>query len=293
MEFFELFLIFFVFCNPLTALDLGIDRWSCYTALLAALGVYAVIYAFKATALYTMAKRAGKDKLVWCAFVPVASTYLMGELAGEARLFGLKIKKLGLIAMLAELVAVLTFVCAYAPLFYIFEGGYYIEPQVGDTQLAVAESLPVWIFNCYKTGNILYDIFSWIYVLTFVLLYITVFRTYYARGHVLFTIFSVLFPFSAFFLFAVRNNAPVNYEQYMQQQVERMRRAQQNNPYGPNGPYGGNSYGGAYGQRSNGGEPAEPIEPEDPFGEYSSGTNSGSSSRGSEDNKDDPDDFFN
>ena len=111
MELFVLFSVFFSFCNPLLGVEAGFRVWDCSTALIVSLCLYAVIYVFKAIALSTMAKNAGKDKLVWCAFVPVASTYLMGELAGDTRFFNHTFKKIGLIAMITEIVVILAFLC--------------------------------------------------------------------------------------------------------------------------------------------------------------------------------------
>lgn len=132
--------------------------------------------------------------------------------------------------MIAEIVVILAFLCSYVPQYYIIDGGYYLEPVKGSGGLQIVDSVPLWLFNLYKVGDIVYSILSWIYLFVFVFLYIAIFRTYYARGHVLFTIISALFPVSAFFLFAIRNNPAVNYEKFMQEQMERMRRAQQGNP---------------------------------------------------------------
>lgn len=287
MEFFIIFMGLFTFCHPL--LKEYMPVWPCSTAIIVAACVYAVIYAFKAVALFTMAKRAGKKKLLWCAFVPFASTYLMGELAGQPSFFKHKIKKIGLIAMIIELVAAIALICAYAPEVYIIGGGYYYEPNPGDTQLFILEEIPIWLLNMNRIGSILNNIFNWIYLIAFIFLHIAVFRVYYARGYVIFTILSALFPISAFFLFAVRNNAPIDYEKYIKEQMERMRRAQQGYPYG--NPYG-NPYGGYPNGRNtyNGGDYGAPSEPpDDPFGEYSADPDKKSGSG----DKNGDDDFFN
>lgn len=147
MELFVLFSVFFSFCNPLLGVEAGFRVWDCSTALIVSLCLYAVIYVFKAIALSTMAKNAGKDKLVWCAFVPVASTYLMGELAGDTRFFNHTFKKIGLIAMITEIVVILAFLCSYVPQYYIIDGGYYLEPVKGSGGLQIVDSVPLWLFN--------------------------------------------------------------------------------------------------------------------------------------------------
>ena len=93
MEFFILLYGLYGIINPaLAEFDglMGAQRLSMTYVGIAAV-FFVLVYIFRALALSTMAKRAGKQKLVWCAFVPFASTYLMGELAGTVRIGGLKI----------------------------------------------------------------------------------------------------------------------------------------------------------------------------------------------------------
>ncbi len=298
MEFFEIFGALFELCDPYTANYLEIQRMSCYGALIIAGAIFLVIYAFKAIALMTMAKKAGQNKLVWCAFVPFASTYLLGKLAGETKFFNVKIKNIGLIAFIVELVAAALCLLSYIPQIYIIEGGYYILREDG---LYIVDSVSK-IYNVANISNIIYYIFNWIEILVFVFLYIAIYRKYYTRGHVVFTILSTFLPISAFLLFAIRNNQPVDYEKYMKDRMERIRRAQQNNPYGPygnpyNNPYNNpysNPYNNQYGQQNTQNSASKP---DDPFGEYSNGESSENKSEephsGYNNGNDDDDGFFN
>ena len=95
MEFFVFLGAFLYLSNPLYTQSLGINRLPVYAAYALAAGVYAVIYVFKAISLYRMAKKKGLNRLCWCAFVPFASTYLIGELGEQVRPFGLRIPKFG------------------------------------------------------------------------------------------------------------------------------------------------------------------------------------------------------
>ena len=288
MEFLTIFAFFFSFCNPLIAKNMNIARWSGTRAALIALGVYFVVYVFKAIALYTMAKRADQKQPVWCAFVPFASTYLMGKLAGEFKLFGKNWKNIGLFVMLAELAYAVVFFCGYLPEMYMLDRGYYLIEN-NELYFIVAEtgidSAPLWIYQIYRVGNILAWIFRLIYLFVSAVLYIALFRKYYARGFVPFTIIATIFPvLTPFFLFAIRNNGAFDYERYMAEQMERLRRAQQNSYTKPYDNSYGNTYNRPYNNSYNSGERQAP--PDDPFSEYSSG-------RGRTDVGDDGDDFFN
>ena len=289
MEFFNLFnAIFQILCDPYAAEQMGFQRLTSYRALIIVGCIYAIIYVFKAISLYTMAKKAGKNKLIWCAFIPVVSTYLLGKLAGETKFFNVKIKNIGLIAMLVELVSVVLCLLVYIPQIYIIEGGYYIF----ETGRPLESVYGPWKIG--KISSTIYNVFTWAETLVFVFLYITLFRKYYLRGHVVFTIFSALFPISAFFLFAVRNNDPIDYEKVMRERMERMRRALQNNPNGPYGnPY--NTYGNPYNNPYNQGGQVN-REPEDPFGEFGNSENKKETEENTQDvkNGDDTDDgYFN
>ena len=131
----------------------------------------------------------------------------------------------------------------------------------------------------------------WFFVLIFFcVLYIAFFRKYYARGPILLAFLSSILPFRGFTIFAVRNNAPVDYNDYIRRRTQAYMRG--NGPYGPqNGPYGGNGpYGpqsGPYGGNTQNNAP-------DPFEGFGGpeNTNSGGSG-GSNSSDDDPFSEFN
>ena len=82
-----------------------------FTALAIGGGVWLVLFILQGVGLYTMAKKRDmKNK--WLAFVPFASVWYMGKLAGTCDVFGRKMKRSGLYVMLAQIIA--TLVCAAA-----------------------------------------------------------------------------------------------------------------------------------------------------------------------------------
>ena len=294
-----------------------------YIVIGVAAALYVLMYVFRAIALSVMAKRAGKKKLVWCAFVPFASSYLMGELAGDGRLGSLKIKKIGVFFMIAEILYFASMLSYYLPLLYGYASSMIVIAE-SDTGLfqQVSQEMPLWMYNMNRVGQVLEIIFSLIYTVVAVLLYIFFFRKYAPVSYIWMTVICVILPVvTPFILFAFRNRKPIDFDSYMRARTEAIRRARQQqygNPYGPyggpyngpynngpyNGPYNNGPYNGPYGGPANGpyGGPYNngpsygaqnvqpPREPEDPFGEFSNGSSSGQDpfgEYGSENKKDD------
>ena len=105
------------------------------------------------------------------------------------------------------------------------------------------------------------------------MLFIAFFRKYYARGPILLAFLSAVLPFRGITIFAVRNNAPVDYNDYIRRRTQAYMRSNGYNqpPYGPYGPQSGPQSG-----------PQNGPDPFDGFG----GPNSGNSGKSSSD--DDP-----
>ncbi len=210
--------------------------------------------------LYKMAKNKGK-KYRFLAFIPFANTFYAGYVAGETRVFGQKMKRMGLYAMLAEIVYVaLNVLILVADILMI---NYYQEIEVtssydpdyhymtyGPTFTSVPSSLR-WLYTAtYANSG-----FGWAYILNYVFFIVYVlflgitlnalFRQYAPRGYIGYVLLCILFPVRGFVFFALRNRAPVDYDEYMRRRMEEYARRQQQ--YGPYGPYGQGPYG-PYGQ---------------------------------------------
>lgn len=296
----ELFIIY-RFISPLGdpryAYSYGFDRLQSWLLWTIALVLYAVICVFKGIGLYTMAKKQGKSKLLClCACVPFASTFVMGEFAQALILGNVKIKHIGLYAMIAEIVLCACYALQHVPESMIFSDPdlYQIitEEQGGRVYISIqfAASVPQPLVYMMNFCNVFGSIFYFIWLIAFIFLCMLFFRIYAPASYVWMVILCAFFPvITGFFAFAFRHRNPVDFDQFMKARMEQIRRAQQaqygpygpysrgpygggpygQNPYGQN-PYGQNPYGNPYGQNGPGGQGA-PKEPEDPFGEYSSG----------------------
>lgn len=321
MEFLIFLSAIFQFCYPEIQRNYGFNTLPVWAAFAIAGALYLVVYGFRAAGLFVMAKKAGRKKLVWCAFVPFASTYLIGELGGDMRFGGVKVKHIGIIALVAEFIYTFCGVFVISWLGYFFASGSYILTPVTNSAgdilyyTSVLDGVSVALQRTLNVFNVLQMIFSIIQLLVFVFLNIAFFRKYSPVSFIWMVLLCALVPIvEAFLIFAFRNRKPIDYDAYMRARAEQARRMQQAQygPYGQGGPYGQNPYGGPYnrgpygqnpyGQNPYGTNPNAnaPSEPDDPFGEFSSPrpqqppqgqSGNANAGRGNGEKKDD-DDFF-
>ena len=261
--------------------------------LIVAAGLFAVGLVMGGIGLMKMAKKEGV-KHGWLGFIPFANTYLAGKIAGEANFFGQKMKRAGLYALLLEIVysgleiflIVLNFLLAKPEYYTLTEsaytaGQYYWTLDSSKVTAAGNE----WQYLANQYCNIISYLVWFMVLIFFCVLFIALFRKYYARSPMLMTFLCTLLPFRGFTLFAVRNNSPVDYSDYIRRRAEEY--ARRNNPYGPYGGYGQGGYGsnntppqGGYGQGGYG-QSAPPQE--DPFSEFGGSGSGSSSSNGPDD----------
>lgn len=312
MEFIELAGFILQFSYPYAKTVYGF--WiPAYIALIVAGGIFLALHACKAAALFIMAKKQGKKKLLWCAFLPFANTFLIGELGGEVKFGNLRLKHVGVVAMLAELVFVACrgFVLGYYA--YAFHNGltyFEVENNMigwGFNEGVLTDGMYTALNACEIAGYIL----SFVVIIAFIFVNIGIFRKYAPDSYIWMVVLCALLPpVEGILLLVFARRTPVDYEKYMRERIEAIRRRQaQYGKYGPYGPYGQNPYGqnqNPYGQNQNPyGQPQQGSAqgneaPPDPFGEFSDQKGQGSQNGSSQNqngssggqNGSDADDFF-
>ena len=305
MEFIELagFILQFSYPYAKTVYGFSIDA---YIALIIAGGVFLALHACKAAALFIMAKKQGKKKLLWCAFLPFANTFLIGELGGEVKFGNLRLKHVGVVAMLAELVFVACrgFVLGYYA--YAFHNGltyFEVENNMigwGFNEGVLTDGMYTALNACEIAGYIL----SFVVIIAFIFVNIGIFRKYAPDSYIWMVVLCALLPpVEGILLLVFARRTPVDYDKYMRERIEAIRRRQaQYGTYGPYGPYGQNPYGqnqNPYGQPQQGSAQGNEAPP-DPFGEFSDQKGQGSQNGNSQNqngssggqNGSDADDFF-
>ena len=285
MEFIELagFILQFSYPYAKTVYGFSIPA---YIALIVAGGIFLALHACKAAALFIMAKKQGKKKLLWCAFLPFANTFLIGELGGEVKFGNLRLKHVGVVAMLAELVFVACrgFVLGYYA--YAFHNGFtYFEVENnmigwGFNEGVLTDGMYTALNACEIAGYIL----SFVVIIAFIFVNIGIFRKYAPDSYIWMVVLCALLPpVEGILLLVFARRTPVDYEKYMRERIEAIRRQQaQYGPYGPYGPYGQNPYGqnqNPYGQPQQGSAQGNEAPP-DPFGEFSDQKGQGSQNGG-------------
>ena len=296
MEFFDLFNVPMIFMEEIVNLIIKPDIQNVYDfsnviltyylfAALGTLGVYLILVVFGGIGLNKLAKKQGL-KHRWMAFLPFLNTYYAGKLAGETQFFGQKMKRVGLYAMISEIlyVALQLFVFAAVIISYFPE---YRTLEVSDGVMtgAANEAMPSWIEPAVTYGNLVAYLLWFFVIVFFCVLFVAFFRKYYARGPILLAFLSAVLPFRGFTIFAVRNNAPVDYNDYIRRRTQAYMR---NNGYNqpPYGPYGPGNGGYGSGGPQNGPDPFEGFGGPTSDHGASDGSSSGSSSSPSSD--DDP-----
>ena len=241
--------------------------------------------------LNTMAKKRNMNKRAW-AFVPFANTYFMGKLAGECSFFGQKVKRVGLYAMLAQIISFLlnATVIGIGLYFYVMYGDPDDTSVMGVfywSQLPASENVIYTIFEMsYWIQQIVYFIFE----VLMVMLVMGLYKRYVPENYVLLGLLSFFLPIAKnIIIFVIRKRKAIDYDQYMREKREAFFRRQQEyqrrygNPY--NNPYG-NPYQNPYNQNN----PKKPDD--DPFAEFASDKKSSGNSENTQTTSDENSDGF-
>lgn len=265
------------------------------------------VFVLQGFGLLAMAKKQNLEKS-WMAFVPFVNILYMGKIAGDCKIFGQKVKNVGVIAMIAQILATLATIAFLAAEMYL-----YLE--VGNPQLD-AMGMPYWTGLTGFEGvvSVVYDygvyFLSIIQLVCGILLYIIVAeicKRYAYKAHFILSFLVLFVPISRFIiLFVIRNNEPFDYEEMLRRRQNFYAQQQQYNPYNSYNPYNNpyNNPHGPYGYYGNGQQAQQPNQqsqqpqqnqqqptpPEDPFEEFASTKKPNGHT---EKNSNDADEFFN
>lgn len=290
MEIFEIYEVVLVF-GILLSKDTVDNGRLFYGCLFIGLGIWLALFVLQGVGLYKMAKNRGmKNKCL--AFMPFASIWYMGKLAGTCNIFGRKMKRAGLYTMLAQILAVLVCAATVAAqiMLYTTYAGDMIQNESGSPQWPGLTGFAMYVRNYYYLSDLIVSIVQLVYTIMLFILLMGLYKKYYARGYLLISWLALLIPASRYVaVFVLRNNKAIDYDAYVRAKREEFMRRQQQyhygNPYnqGPynQGPYNQGPYNqGPYNQNPNGyGQNYNPPggqngEPDDPFSEFASGASS-------------------
>ena len=244
MEFFNLYQSFFTISLMYGSVS-GTTESAILTCLFWAFLVWGGLFVLQGFGLAAMAKNRGIEKR-WKVFVPFVNFLYLGKLAGECEVFGHKMKKAGLYAMIAQILTTVAFAALtiseallftkYAPYLTINSttGSVYWTGLTGFAEV-INQFYSVW-------GDLLCSVVGLVYEILVFILMMSLLKKYYPKNYLFMSFVQLFVPISRFIIiFVLRNNTAVDYEAYMRAYYTRR------NPYGnPYNPYGGNPYGNPY-----------------------------------------------
>ena len=243
-----------------------------YIAVAIATAVWAMLFVLQGIALFAMGKKQNV-KGCWRAFVPFANLYFMGKVAGVCTVFGQKVKRAGLYALIAQIVLVALCATEIIGQAYLWttEGvpafDEFNQPYWGEAQ-GVAASLNTYL---YVYNEFIRSIIQMVYEIMLFIVLMGIYKKYAPNTHFAFSILSLFVPMSRYIiLFVIRKRDTVDYDEFMRRKREEYIRSRGYTAYGT--PYTG------YGSPT----PTPPQKPEEPFAEFDSEKKDGT----------DNDDFF-
>lgn len=206
--------------------------------------LYLVCLVFGGVGLWIMGSRQG-IKYAWIGFFPFANTYLAGKIAGESALFGKRMKRAGLYAMLVEILYVALEILSLVISVILSNPAYYETRSAGGsvTRQMVLGNIPAqyrWMVSGLTWVPAVAMIVFLALVVFLCVVYNALFRKYYARSPFLMTFLSVVFPVRGIVLYAVCKNDPVDYNEYLRERVATILR--QNTPQAGEGNEAGSPF---------------------------------------------------
>lgn len=249
--------------------------------------IWLAVFILTGIALLKLSRKANL-KHRFLAFMPFGQLLLLGELAGDITFFGHKIRRLGLYAMIVEIVASAYYVLMSVAMYvlYVQNGALYEPMNEMPNWNGLSLSATRWLHFYAISNNYVVGLLSLIHAVLILMLFIGFYKRYASHKNAIWlAIGGVFIPFfNGIAVFVLRNRERIDYEAIMRARQEAFRRQQQqwqNGQFGsfggPNGPYGGPFGGPAGGEQS---WSQQPQKPEDPFGEFAGGAGSGGNESG-------------
>lgn len=236
----------------------GISLESVMGTLVISVLLWLALFVLQGFGLRAMAKKKGLKKS-FLAFVPFANLLLIDKLAGDCEIFGHKLKRGGMYAMIAQIVFVVTsfaLIASEAVLFTKYADCIHFTTDTYEILWVGLDSFGVALYKFSNGwGSYLNSLFGLACEILLFVLMISLLKRYTAKNYFVLSMLQLLVPITRYvIIFVVRNNKAIDYDEYRRARYEEylQRNARYRNPYG--NPYG-NSYGNPYANRNPYGNP--------------------------------------
>ncbi len=247
MELFNLYQSFFTTAFMFGGIGNITPKTIIFCSICAAL-IWGGLFVMQGVGLSVMARNRGIGKR-WMAYVPFLNLLFLGRIAGDCEVFGHKMKKPGLYAMIAQIAATIVFAMISVSetlLFTVYAPNLTINSTTGTIVWTGLTGFAETVNVFYNTwGDLLCSVIGLVYELLVFLMMLSLLKKYYAKGYMLLAFTQLFVPISRYvMIFVLRNNKAIDYNEYMRQKYQEY--AQRNpyggNPYGYGSPYGNNPY---------------------------------------------------
>ena len=254
----ELYNLYFVVLTTLSIIGVRSTK-ILYGGLLGAGLLWTGLFVLQGIGMYAMAKKQKVEKR-WMAFVPFVNLLFMGKLAGECNVFGQKMKRAGLYAMIAQIIAtVFAMVEIFAVVYlYTVEGVPSFDQYDNMYWATPLQGFSLQLYKYYTISGLFLPIVQMIYEILIFILTMTLYKKYVPNLYFGLGVLSLFVPLSRFIIiFVIRNRPLVDFEAYMRAKREEFLRQRGYTQYGPTNP---NPYANA--------SPTPQQNPEEPFEEF-------------------------
>ena len=259
---FDSIITIFLYAKGTEALHANVKLYA--VAISAGVGVWLALEILLGFGLFAMAKKRNIEKR-YLAFIPFVNMLYAGRLAGDTRLFGQRMKHVGVFVMVTQIVAVL------AGAFTMFSEvtlhyNYVLHPITDAATGRVisysfktvdgntpSSKLAAFLISYEDVASLILSIAELLYSIFLFLVSSALFRRYAPRAFTWLSLVALFIPASfPIIVFVLRNKQPIDYAAYVKKQREAYYRrfGAPGGGYGGFGSYGGYNntpYGGGYG----------------------------------------------
>lgn len=253
----ELYNLYFIM---LTALGFfGLKSSMALGGIIGAVVLWAGLFTLQAFGMYAMAKKQKVEKR-WMAFIPFVNLLFMGKLAGECNVFGQKVKRAGLYAMLAQIITTAFCLMEIFSVVYLYtvEGTPSFD-QFDQPYWSGVQGFSLALTKYLSVSELFLPIVQMIYEIMAFIIVMALYKKYVPNSHFALSVLCLFFPLARYvIMFVIRNRPLVDYEAYIRARHEEYMRQR---GYTPN-------YGAPYTSPNGTGEQPAQQPPEDPFEEF-------------------------
>ena len=212
-------------------IGLEMSAGAVYGIFAAVLAVMLAFHVMWAVGLTSIGRRQG-IKTAWLAWIPFVNRYVMGKISGQANLFGLKVKNMGVWVMLLEFLDFALMGTAVGLYYADTLGAFFAGEHVYLMSAGGFGSLPVpvtatggeLLIPYASAASVLSIISSFVALIALffsISLYLDFFKRLVPETFWVYTLLSVLLDITGLMVFLVRKKDPVDYKEYMQNKYRR------------------------------------------------------------------------